>query len=99
MEQESPQGRNRLARRASGGYAGVRLNPSPAGTPAFMARPQTTAISPFFIVTNVEQTIAFYRDKLGFDVRFRDAESPWTAIVGRDGAQLFVKAEGDISPV
>lgn len=65
-----------------------------------MPRPKTSAISPFFIVTNVDQTIAFYRDKLGFEVRFKEpAANPWSAIVGRDGAQLFIKAEGGISPV
>jgi hypothetical protein len=30
-----------------------------------MARPTTTAISPFFIVSNVDRTIAFYREKAG----------------------------------
>ena len=35
--------------------------------------PTTQAISPFFIVSNVDQTIAFYRDKLGFEV---DSSSP-----------------------
>jgi catechol 2,3-dioxygenase-like lactoylglutathione lyase family enzyme len=65
-----------------------------------MTRPALQAISPFFIVTNVSETIAFYCDKLGFEVRFKEpAEDPWSAIVGRDGAQLFVKAEGGISPV
>jgi catechol 2,3-dioxygenase-like lactoylglutathione lyase family enzyme len=65
-----------------------------------MNRPKLSSISPFFIVTDVERTIAFYRDKLGFAVRFKEpAEDPWTAIVGRDGAQLFVKAEGGIAPV
>jgi catechol 2,3-dioxygenase-like lactoylglutathione lyase family enzyme len=37
-----------------------------------MTRPTTQAISPFFIVSNVDQTIAFYRDKLGFETRFRN---------------------------
>jgi catechol 2,3-dioxygenase-like lactoylglutathione lyase family enzyme len=31
-----------------------------------MTRPNTEAISPFFVVSNVDRTIAFYRDKLGF---------------------------------
>jgi catechol 2,3-dioxygenase-like lactoylglutathione lyase family enzyme len=36
-----------------------------------MTRPTTPAISPFFIVSNVDQTVAFYRDKLGFEIRFQ----------------------------
>jgi len=56
-------------------------------------------ISPSFIVTNVDQTIAFYCDKLGFQTRFQEPESdPFFAIIGRDGAQIFIKAEAGISP-
>ena len=62
-------------------------------------RALTQAISPCFVVTDVEQTIAFYRDKLGFESRFEQPERhPFFAIVGRDGAQLFVKSEGGILP-
>ena len=65
-----------------------------------MTRAKTSSISPFFVVSSVDHTIAFYRDKLGFEVRFKQpADNPWTAIVGRDGAQLFVKAEHGIAPV
>jgi catechol 2,3-dioxygenase-like lactoylglutathione lyase family enzyme len=64
-----------------------------------MTRPDIQAISPFFIVSNVGQTIAFYRDKLGFEVRFQQPDRyPFFAIIGRDGAQLFIKAERDVSP-
>jgi len=56
-----------------------------------MTRPTTRAISPFFIVSNVDQTIAFYRDKLGFEARFQQPDrNPFFAIVGRDGVQIFV---------
>jgi catechol 2,3-dioxygenase-like lactoylglutathione lyase family enzyme len=65
-----------------------------------MTRPATTAISPFFIVSNVDQTIAFYRDKLGFETRFREPDhDPFFAILGRDGAQLFVKSDRDVAPL
>jgi catechol 2,3-dioxygenase-like lactoylglutathione lyase family enzyme len=65
-----------------------------------MTRPDIQGISPFFIVSNVDQTIAFYRDKLGFEVRFQQPDrNPFFAIIGRDGAQLFVKAEKDVSPM
>ncbi len=65
-----------------------------------MTRPNTPGISPFFIVSNVDQTIAFYCDKLGFETRFREPDrNPFFAIIGRDGAQLFVKSDKDASPL
>jgi catechol 2,3-dioxygenase-like lactoylglutathione lyase family enzyme len=49
-----------------------------------MTRPTTQAISPSFIVSNVERTIAFYRDKLGFETRFQQPErNPFFAISPR----------------
>ena len=54
---------------------------------------------PFFIVSGVDQTIAFYRDKLGFETWHKEPErDPFFAIVGRDGAMLFVKA-GQTEPL
>ncbi len=65
-----------------------------------MTRPNTQAISPFFIVSNVDQTIAFYRDKLGFESRFQEPErDPFFAIIGRDGAQILVKSDKNVSPL
>ncbi len=65
-----------------------------------MTRSQTQAISPCFIVSNVDGTIAFYRDKLGFETRFREPDpDPFFAIIGRDGAQLFVKSDKDVLPL
>jgi catechol 2,3-dioxygenase-like lactoylglutathione lyase family enzyme len=65
-----------------------------------MTRPSTQAISPFFIVSNVEQTIAFYRDKLGFETRFKEPDrDPFFAIIGRGGAQILVKSDKDVSPL
>jgi catechol 2,3-dioxygenase-like lactoylglutathione lyase family enzyme len=65
-----------------------------------MTRPTTQAISPFFIVSNVEQSIAFYRDQLGFEARFRQPEqNPFFAIIGRDGAQIFIKSQKGVPPV
>ena len=65
-----------------------------------MTRPTTPAISPFFIVSNVDQTIAFYRDKLGFETRFQQPDrNPFFAIIGRDGAQIFVKSDKDTPPL
>lgn len=65
-----------------------------------MTRPITQAISPCFIVSNIDQTIAFYRDKLGFEARFREPkEDPFFAIIGRDGAQILIKSDGDVAPL
>jgi catechol 2,3-dioxygenase-like lactoylglutathione lyase family enzyme len=60
----------------------------------------TQAISPFFIVSNVERTIAFYRDELGFETRLLEpGQNPFFAIIGRDGAQIFVKSHQDVKPL
>jgi catechol 2,3-dioxygenase-like lactoylglutathione lyase family enzyme len=65
-----------------------------------MTRPTTQAISPCFIVSNVDQTIAFYCDKLGFEMRLREPDpNPFFAIIGRDGAQLLVKSDKDVLPL
>jgi len=73
---------------------------SAAGAFMLMTRATMQAISPCFIVTDVDQTIAFYCDKLGFETRFKEPErNPFFAIVGRDGAQIFVKSDKDVSPL
>ena len=65
-----------------------------------MARPTTEAISPFFIVGNVDRTIAFYLDKLGFETRFRQPDrNPFSAIIGRHGAQIFIKSDKNVAPL
>jgi len=65
-----------------------------------MPRPTLSTISPSFIVSDVGQTIAFYRDKLGFETRFQEpADDPFFAVIGRDGAQILVKAHQGITPV
>lgn len=47
-----------------------------------MTRTKFEGISPSFIVSNVDQTIAFYRDKLGFETRFREPDvAPFFAIL------------------
>ena len=65
-----------------------------------MTHSSTPAISPFFIVSNVDQTIAFYGQKLGFETRFQQPEqNPFFAMIGREGAQLFVKSHKGLSPL
>jgi catechol 2,3-dioxygenase-like lactoylglutathione lyase family enzyme len=64
-----------------------------------VTRPMIESMCPFFIVGNVERTIAFYADRLGFEMRYKEPlQEPFFAIVGRDGASLFIKA-GDAAPV
>jgi len=65
-----------------------------------MARASTTAISPFFIVSNVNRTLAFYRDTLGFETTFQEPkQNPFFAVIQRDGAQLLVKSDASVSPL
>jgi catechol 2,3-dioxygenase-like lactoylglutathione lyase family enzyme len=62
--------------------------------------PRTQAISPFFVVSDIERTIAFYTEKLGFSVAFKEAgDDAFFAIIYRDGAQIFIKSERDVEPV
>jgi catechol 2,3-dioxygenase-like lactoylglutathione lyase family enzyme len=64
-----------------------------------MARTAIESMSPFFIVSDVDSSIAFYVDKLGFELRHKESEGkPFFAIVGRDGAMLFIKS-GRASPL
>lgn len=65
-----------------------------------MTRPATPAISPFFIVADAARSIAFYRDRLGFEATHQEPQAdPFFAILRRDGAQLFVKAiDADTPP-
>lgn len=54
---------------------------------------------PFFIVSGVERAVAFYRDQLGFESWHQAPEGePFFAIVGRDGAMLFLKS-GEAKPL
>jgi catechol 2,3-dioxygenase-like lactoylglutathione lyase family enzyme len=64
-----------------------------------MARATIEAMCPFFIVGHVPRTIAFYTDRLGFEVSYREPdEDPFFALLQRDGAMLFVKA-GEAAPL
>lgn len=49
-------------------------------------------ISPFFIVASLRTSIAFYVEKLGFDIRYTGPEdAPFFAILGRDHISIMVK--------
>jgi catechol 2,3-dioxygenase-like lactoylglutathione lyase family enzyme len=60
-----------------------------------------TYISPSFIVEHLQQSVAFYVDKLGFEVRYTGpAGDPYWAIVGREEISIFLKAiTSDIKPI
>jgi len=57
-------------------------------------------IFPFFIVEELQTSVAFYVDKLGFEVRYSGpADSPFWAIVGRDNISIMLKAiSAEIKP-
>jgi uncharacterized glyoxalase superfamily protein PhnB len=60
-----------------------------------VSQPAINGIAPFFIVRNSVDAIAFYRDKLGFDVLYQGPEGdPFFGMVYRGGAMLMVKAVG-----
>ncbi|MFZ0395015.1 MAG: VOC family protein [Terracidiphilus sp.] len=65
-----------------------------------MTQARINAISPFFIVSNVRQTVGFYCEKLGFEADYLDPEDdPFFAIVRRDGAMIFLKSDKDLLPL
>jgi catechol 2,3-dioxygenase-like lactoylglutathione lyase family enzyme len=53
-------------------------------------------IAPLFVVRDVPSALAFYRDKLAFDITFQGPEPTdiFFGIVERDGAMLMMKAIG-----
>ncbi len=64
-----------------------------------MTAPTTTrarlgSVAPFFIVRDVRAAIAFYRDRLGFDVAYVGPgdDDPYYAMVQRDGVAFMLKA-------
>lgn len=65
-----------------------------------MTQARINAISPFFLVSNVRQTVEFYCEKLGFEAEYLDPkDDPFFAIVRRDGATIFLKSHADLQPV
>src|SRR5436305_15204112 len=61
-----------------------------------MTQAEISAISPFFIVRDVPSSLAFYRDRLGFEITFQgpDPDDIFFGIVRRAGAQILLKAVG-----
>ncbi|MET7000129.1 VOC family protein [Chitinophaga defluvii] len=60
-----------------------------------------TSISPFFIVVSLKDSVSFYVNKLGFEVRYIGPENaPFFAIAGRDNISIMLKAiADDVKPV
>jgi catechol 2,3-dioxygenase-like lactoylglutathione lyase family enzyme len=58
-------------------------------------------ISPFFIVSNIKDSVAFYVNKLGFEILYMGPEDdPFYAMVGRDHISIMLKAiTEDIKPI
>ena len=65
-----------------------------------MERAEVGSASPLFIVRNVPDTLAFYSDKLGFEVAFEGPEPDdiFFGIVQRGRAMIMFKAI-DVEPV
>src|SRR5262245_66168449 len=65
-----------------------------------MTKPEISGIAPFFIVRNVPAALAFYRDRLGFDITFQGPSDDdiFFGIVERGAAMILLKAVG-VDPV
>jgi len=61
-----------------------------------MTTPDITGIAPFFIVRNVPAALAFYRDRLGFEITFQgpEPEDIFFGIVQRGAAMIMFKDVG-----
>jgi catechol 2,3-dioxygenase-like lactoylglutathione lyase family enzyme len=56
-------------------------------------------ISPFFIVSDLQDSVSFYVHKLGFEVQYMGPEEdPYFAMVGRGPVSLMLKASGQPVP-
>jgi catechol 2,3-dioxygenase-like lactoylglutathione lyase family enzyme len=65
-----------------------------------MTKTEISGIAPFFIVKNVPAALAFYRDRLGFDITFQGPSDDdiFFGIVQRGAAMIMLKAVG-VDPV
>ena len=61
-----------------------------------MTKPDITGIAPFFIVKDVPDALAFYRDRFGFDIAFQgpEPEDIFFGIVQRGSAMIILKDVG-----
>jgi len=65
-----------------------------------MTNAEITGIAPFLIVRNVPASLAFYRDRLGFEITFQGPEPDdiFFGIVKRGAAMILLKDVG-VEPV
>ena len=64
-----------------------------------MSKPGIAGIAPLFIVRDVPAALAFYRDRLGFDITFQGPpDDIFFGIVQRGAAMIMLKAIG-VDPV
>ena len=65
-----------------------------------MAKPEISGIAPLFIVNDVPAALAFYRDRLGFEITFQGPEPDdiFFGIVQRGAAMIMFKHVG-VAPV
>ena len=65
-----------------------------------MTKTEISGIAPFFIVRNVPLALAFYRDRLGFDITFQGPsdDNIFFGIVQRGAAMIILKDIG-VDPV
>ena len=61
-----------------------------------VTKPEISGIAPLFVVRNVPVALAFYHDRLGFDITFQgpDPDDIFFGIVRRGAAMLMFKAVG-----
>ncbi|HEU0006618.1 MAG TPA: VOC family protein [Terriglobia bacterium] len=61
-----------------------------------MTQAEISGISPFFIVQDVAAALAFYRNRLGFEITFQGptADDLFFGIVRRGGAMIMLKDVG-----
>src|SRR3990170_6011809 len=83
-------------------YARVSLGSSSrvSAVETHMTKPDISGIAPFFIVNDVPAALAFYRDRLGFDITFQGPEPDdiFFGIVRRGAAMIMFKDVG-VQPV
>src|SRR6188768_2727207 len=65
-----------------------------------MTQAEISGIAPFFIVKNVPAALAFYRDRLGFEITFQgpEADDIFFGIVQRGAAMIILKEVG-VDPI
>lgn len=65
-----------------------------------MSKAEIGGIAPFFVVRDVPAALAFYRDRLGFDIMYQGPteDDIFFGMVRRDAAMIMIKAIG-VEPI